>query len=145
MILSEKNFGSPGELILSNVITIPLTSSSEWEDFVGSNSKGWRDFYSNWLRVNYSVHLVQYEITKEKPEEQVRGIGRFLGVSQEALNNHTHIDCVVDKKGWERLIRKRLDFKTSPFTEKMNKTINGYIEEIEQLAKSRLGVDLRYS
>ena len=118
---------------------------SEWEDFVVKNSKGWRNFYTRWLGVNYPVHLVQYEITKEKPEEQVRGIGRFLGVSQEALSNQTHVDCVVDKKGGgERLIRKSLAFKTSPFTEKMNKRIHGYIEEIEQLVKSKFGVDLHY-
>ena len=119
---------------------------SAWGNHVFMHSYFWWEFYTRWMRVtetdaHYPILLVQYKHLSESLSQELVKIGRFLGVSEHALKNKTHINCVLRNRG-QALKRKRVVFKTSPFTTKMNKTIDRYIKQIRNLALKNLNLTL---
>ena len=111
--------------------------ASDWKRFVERDSRGWLTFYHNWFTQKMPIYIAQYEKTKEDTESQVRGLGAFLGVSESALHNTTHMNCVVDQESNGKLKRNKLKITSSPYSEEMKKRIWDYIERIQRLAKNQ--------
>ena len=103
-------------------------------------AKGWHMFHQNWFNLAFPLLVIQYEQTVKDVRKQVRNIGSFLGVVESALMNDTHIDCVVGKG-------KKREKHSAPssllFTADMNRTINKYIDDIQQLLNHNFKIKLQ--
>ena len=111
--------------------------------FVSLHSSAWLKFYKQWLSVDMSILLVQYELTVSDIKTQLQQLGKFLAVSDCALSNHTHMNCVINNQG-RSLKRTQRPLLVSPFNMKMNETIDRYTEEILANVKKRFGVLLKF-
>ena len=87
------------------------------------------------------VYLLQYNNLKHDLQTELIKLGRFLGVKDSALNNSTHIDCVVRNSGAE-LKRETYRFTKSPFTKSMNETINKCINRVQDVVKKKYKTSL---
>ena len=114
-----------------------------WTQFVKRQSGEWYQFYKAWVRTgpHVKLHLLQYNNLKHNLWAELISLGRFLGVDDCVLANNTHIQCVLDNSGRD-MKRKGIRFSRSPFTEDMNNTLDGYVQQIRDLVKATLNIQL---
>ena len=117
-----------------------LFYTSKWKKYVVKTARGWHHFYTQWLNQTKwpekgkSLYLLQYEDLVHNLEGEIIKLGQFLGVDERILSNSTRMKCVTSRSS-NQLKRKKVVFHKSPFTEKMNKTLDKYIREVKTLVK----------
>ena len=100
----------------------------------------WYKFNTQWLNQakwpekGKALYLLQYEDLVNNLKGEITNFGRFLGVDERVLSNSIHMKCVINRSS-DRLKWKKVIFYKSPFTGKMNKTLDKYIREVKTLAK----------
>ena len=117
-----------------------LFYTSKWKKYVAKTSQRWHKFNTQWLNQaqwpekEKFLYPLQYEDLVNNLEGEITNLGQFLGVDERVLSNSTHMKCVTNRSS-DGLKRKKVIFYKSPFTGKMNKTLDKYIREVKTLAK----------